>query len=179
MTERPNCVFSLVAAVSLNGIIGGGNMLPWHIPSDMARFVALTMDKPVVMGRWTYESIGGPLEGRHNIVLSANPEFSPQGVIVVRSLPEAVMDAALAAGDGGEVFVIGGESVYRQFLPFARKAYITYVQTECRGDARFPALGVDWTRTSEEPERHLPSDDYPTRFVILERNVPRSPATRK
>jgi dihydrofolate reductase len=126
---------SLIVAVSRNGVIGRENALPWRLPADLARFKALTLGKAVVMGRKTFESIGRPLPGRRNIVLSRS-RADLAGVDVVTEF-----DAALAATDPAqELMVIGGAAVYRAALPFATRLYITVVEEQIEGDTLFPAL---------------------------------------
>src|SRR6185369_8110113 len=110
---EPGMIRSFVVAAARNGVIGQGNRMPWHLPSDLAFFKRLTMGHPVVMGRKTYESIGKPLTGRKNIVITRDPAFQAPGCVVVDSLDAAYR----AAGDAGEVFVIGGAQVYEAAMP--------------------------------------------------------------
>ena len=161
---------SLIAAVAANGVIGRGGKLPWRLPDDMARFKALTMGHPVIMGRPTFESLGRPLAGRRNIVLSRNPALSIEGCVVVSSM-EAAREAAAeeTAPAGGEAFVIGGAALYALFLPEARRMYLTRIDAAVDGDATFPA--VDWSKwrvTSET--RGPPGAALPHRFVDYERS---------
>ena len=136
-----------VVAIAENGVIGAGNAMPWRMKSDMARFKALTMGHPIIMGRKTYESIGRPLPGRRNIVLSSRPEFAPAGVEVVPSW-EAAMERVSAED---EVFVIGGRAVYRKALPDANRLYLTLVAGDVEGDTFFALRGgSDWKLVSEE-----------------------------
>ncbi|HEY5790823.1 MAG TPA: dihydrofolate reductase, partial [Gammaproteobacteria bacterium] len=126
---------ALIAALDRNRLIGRDNALPWHLPADLQHFKRLTLGKPVLMGRRTWESLGRPLPGRHNIVLSRDPAFRAEGATVVGSL-----DAALeAAGDAAEAMVIGGAAFYATMLPRARRLYLTEVDGEFDGDAWFPA----------------------------------------
>ncbi len=146
---------SLIVAASSNGVIGAGGTLPWHLPDDFRYFKDTTMGSPVIMGRRTRESIGRPLPGRRNIVLTRNPDYRADGSIVVGSA-----DAALAAaGDADEVFVIGGGEIYALFLDRASRVHLTRVDVILDGDTRFPALDPDaWQLTSAEAhppdERH-------------------------
>ncbi len=158
-------IITLVAAVSSNGVIGREGTLPWRLPDDLARFKRITVGKPIVMGRKTYESIGRPLPKRTNIVLSRSTS-AIDGCIVVRSPEEAL----LAAGDAAELCVIGGETVYAAFLPRADRLELTEVLADVEGDARFPDLDRSaWRLASAElhdaDERHA----HAFRFVTYER----------
>lgn len=137
-----------MVAVAENGVIGKDNALPWRLPADLRHFKALTLGHTVVMGRKTFESIGKGLTGRRNLVVSRNPAFRPEGAERAASL-----DAALAAaGDAGEVFVIGGAQIYRQALPLADRIYLTLVHASPEGDTHFPLpTAPDWTLVSTEP----------------------------
>lgn len=161
-------LISLIAAMADGRVIGRDNQMPWHLPADLAHFKKLTLGKPVIMGRKTLESIGKPLPGRHNIVLSRHADFSPPGVTVVADL-----DAALAAaGDVPEIVIIGGATIYAQMLARADRLYLTLISLTVDGDAHFP----DWTT---EPwriaERHLHAADernpHPLEFLTLERGT--------
>src|ERR1700730_2727119 len=130
----------LVAAIAENGVIGRGNALPWRLKSDMMHFRALTMGKPVVMGRKTYQSLAKPLKGRTTIVVSRDPAFTAPGIVVAPSL-----DAPLAAAHGdalrrnaGAIVVAGGGDIYAQVMPRATQLAITEVRARSEGDARFP-----------------------------------------
>jgi dihydrofolate reductase len=137
---------SLIVAAAENNVIGRDGGLPWHLRADLVRFKALTMGKPVVMGRRTFESIGKPLPGRRNIVVTSRADYRAPGCEVVGSI-----DAALAAAaDAAEIMVIGGGDIYRQLLPRADRIYFTRVHVECDGDAYFPELDPDEWRASEE-----------------------------
>ena len=140
----------MVVAASTNNVIGSRGRLPWRLPDDLRRFRLLTMGKPVVMGRKTYDSIGRPLTGRRNIVVSSNRMLTIDGCDVVASPDEALV---LAAGsDAGEVMIIGGESLYRDFLPRVERIHMTRVHASIEGDAAFPELTSDeWQCTWSEP----------------------------
>ncbi len=157
---------SLVVAVARNGIIGRDNTLPWRLPSDLAHFKRVTMGHPVVMGRRTYESIGRPLPGRKNIVVTRNRDFHAPGCTVVSSL-----DEAWRAADGAdEVSVIGGTTLFEETLPIADTIHLTEVEADVEGDTYFPPLDrAQWDE--REVERH-PADDrnvYPIRILELTR----------
>jgi dihydrofolate reductase len=162
---------SIVVAVARNGVIGRDNALPWRLPADLAHFKKVTMGHPVVMGRRTYESIGKPLPGRKNIVVSRNRALAAPGCTVVASLEEAWR----AAGDAGEVCVIGGTTLFREALPLADAIHLTEVEANIEGDTYFPAFDrKDWD--TREVARH-PADDrnaYPIRILELTRK--RAPA---
>jgi dihydrofolate reductase len=130
----------LLAALDRNRAIGKDNALPWHLPDDLKRFKRLTLGHPVVMGRRTYESIGRPLPGRSNIVVTRDRGLAIPGTIVVHSLDEALA----AAGAASEVFVIGGEQIYALALPLADRLELTEIDTAIAGDAWFP----EWDRTA-------------------------------
>ena len=163
--RRPACV-SLIVAMTPLGVIGRDNDLPWRLPDDLKRFKALTMGKPVIMGRRTWDSIGRPLPGRTSIVLSRSARFMPQGAIVVPDL-ERALDAA---GAVDEAFVIGGAQVYALALPFAQRLYLTLVHGDVPGDARFPTVDPQQWREIERSER--PADErhaFAMTFSVLER----------
>lgn len=129
---------SLIAAVSENGVIGDGEKLLWHIPEDFKYFKATTMGKPIIMGRRTYDSIGRPLPGRLNIVITRNADWKADGVTTATSLEDAIKIAQNQNVD--ELFIIGGGQIYAQALPFATSVYLTLVQGVYNGNVRFPAL---------------------------------------
>ncbi|PTM92006.1 dihydrofolate reductase [Mycoplana dimorpha] len=132
----------LVVAVALNGVIGREGDLPWRLPSDLKRFKQLTIGRPVVMGRRTYQSIGRPLPGRPNIVVTRDAGFRPEGTIVTSSLEEALERARAEARalEVDEICVIGGGDIYRQTIGSADVVHLTEVQAEVDGDTRFPTL---------------------------------------
>ncbi len=157
---------SMIAAMDRNRLIGNRNQLPWHLPADFAHFKALTMGKPVLMGRKTFESIGRPLPGRRNIVLTRNADLHLEGVEILNSLSglETHFD------DSVELMVIGGSRLYRQLLPVAERLYLTEVDGEFDGDAWFPEYDpADWRVIDE---RLRPADEkhaYACRFLTLQR----------
>ena len=157
---------SLVVAMDRNRVIGRDNRLPWRLPDDLAYFKRVTMGHPVVMGRRTWESIGKPLPGRTNIVLSSNPDYAAPGCTVVGSLEAAWR----AAGDADEVFVIGGTSLFEETLPSAERIHLTEVEAAVEGDTFFPEF--DRSQWSEREIARHPADerhDHPFRIVVLDR----------
>lgn len=158
-----------------NGVIGRDNTLPWRLPADLQHFKALTTGHPVLMGRKTFESLGRPLPNRTNIVVTRDRDYAPAGVRVAHSIDEAVAIAAEHLPADRQLFVIGGENLYAQMLPRAERLYVTLVETEVDGDARFPAF--DWQQWHELERREHPVDDrhpYACRFLTLERKTPHS-----
>lgn len=159
-------IVALVVAVADNGTIGRDGALPWHLPDDLRRFKAITMGAPVVMGRRTYESIGRPLPGRHNIVVSRSPAWRAEGVTQVRDVPAALA----AAGDAPQVMIIGGAALYAEALPLAQRIYLTRVHAAVDGDVRFPPLERrDWRVVSSERRAADARHAYPMTFEVLER----------
>lgn len=162
---------SLVVAAAENGVIGAGNQLPWRLPDDLKRFKALTMGKPILMGRKTFESIGKPLPGRKNIVISRRSDLELAGCVVVGSIAQA-LDAAAGAD---ELAVIGGAEVYGQALSFADVIHLTRVHATISGDAAFPTL--DRAQWNERIVERHPADDrhaFAFSFIELERIRPAS-----
>ncbi|MDX1605758.1 MAG: type 3 dihydrofolate reductase, partial [Candidatus Competibacterales bacterium] len=159
-------ILSLVVAMAENRVIGHDGGMPWHLPADLRHFRQLTLGRPVVMGRRTHESIGRPLPGRHNIVLSRRPGYRAEGCTVVASLAQAEQ----MAGEVEELMIIGGGELYRQALPRARRIYLTEVHARPEGTVRFPELDrSEWRELRRETH---PADDrhpHPYSFVWLER----------
>ncbi len=156
MKGREEIPVALVVAVSRNGVIGADNKLPWHLPGDLKHFKAVTLGKPVVMGRKTFESIGRPLPGRHNIVVTRDHHYTvPNGVTLAHDLGQALTVARRAAqmAGVGEIAVIGGADIYRQALPLAGVVHLTRVDLEVDGDAFFADLAGDEWRCEVAEER--------------------------
>ncbi len=157
---------TLVAAMARDRIIGRDNALPWRLPADLAHFKRLTLDKPIVMGRRTWESLPGLLPRRRHIVISRDPGFHPPRCEVVDS-PQAALDAAAGVR---EIMVVGGESIYRAMLPMAQRMQLTFVDADIAGDTRFPDWDAsDWIEIARE---HRPRDDrnaFDMDFVSLAR----------
>ena len=127
----------IVAAAGKNRVIGKRGALPWYIPNELKRFKEITMGHPIIMGRKTHESIGKPLAGRTNIIVTHDPQYSSAGCLVSHSLEEALRLAANASGND-KIFVIGGGEIYKQALPLADKLYLTYIERQVEGDVFFP-----------------------------------------
>lgn len=155
--NRP--VISLIVAMDRAGVIGRDGALPWHLPADLKRFRAITMGKPIVMGRRTYESIGRALPGRRNVVLSAREGYEAQGCDTFTSI-EAALDAL---ADAAEIMIIGGAALYRTMLPLADRLYLTDVDAEVDGDVAFPDFDRDAWRCVEEIE-HAADDAHAHAF---------------
>ncbi len=158
-------MISMIAAMDRNRLIGNNNQLPWHLPADFAHFKAVTMGKPIVMGRKTFDSIGKPLPGRMNIVLSRQVDLEIDGVICVNSFEQAVQ----AAEGADEIMVIGGSTIYEMLMPRCDRLYITHVQATFEGDAWFPDIDEAWRKVDSRP---CPADEanrYDCEYAIYER----------
>ena len=159
---------SLIAAVARNGVIGREGRLPWRLPDDLARFRDLTIGHHVLMGRRTHESIGRPLPGRTNLVLSRDPAYAAPGCRLARSIDEALGEAR-EAGET-EIFVIGGASVYRSTLPIASRLYLTRVEADVPGDVRFPEIDPrQWREVEREDHPADERHEHPFAFTVLAR----------
>ena len=153
---------AMIVAMARNRAIGVENTLPWRISGDLQFFKRTTLGKPVVMGRKTFESIGRPLPGRQNIVITRNPDWAAEGVTCASSLESALEAAIHAAGpnDASEVMVIGGAEIYRQAMPLAERLYVTEVDAEVTGDAFFPAMDASWREVSRDCYPASEKDEY-------------------
>jgi dihydrofolate reductase len=157
---------SLVVAMARNRVIGRDNRLPWRLPADLAYFKQVTMGHPVIMGRRTWESIGRPLPGRQNIVVTRNRDYTAPGATVVGSLD----DAWRAAGDVEEACVIGGTSLFAEALPQADRIHLTEVEAEVEGDTYFPPFDrSQWVEREIARQARDDRHEYPFRIVVLER----------
>ncbi len=164
---------SLIVAVAENDVIGRGGALPWRIPSELKEFRRLTMGKPLIMGRRTFASLGRPLDGRDNIVLTGDPDFAPKGVFVARSFEDAVTLARDRARDRNvdEIIVLGGAEVFATALPLANRIYRTIVHARVDGDTVFPPFDPNqWHLVSRAPGSLDPRDEFPWSLEVLERN---------
>jgi dihydrofolate reductase len=163
---------AFVVAVAENGVIGRDGKLPWRVPSDLKRFRQLTLGKPVIMGRKTYESIGKPLAGRDNIVVTRQRGFAIHGVEVAATIADAIQRGRVLAEKRGvdEVMIIGGEGIFRAALADADRIYLTLVHGTPAGDTRFVIPDAPaWRETAREPMLQGSGDEYPADFIVLER----------
>lgn len=157
---------TLVAAMDRNRLIGAGNTLPWRLPADLAHFRRITLGHPVLMGRRTFESIGRPLPGRRNLVLTRDAGFRPPGVEVFASLETALAGCV----ESRELMVIGGASVYLRTLDWAQCLRLTLIDHTFAGDTWFPAWDPRrWRETAREDHPADARNPYPYSFVTLER----------
>lgn len=164
---------ALIAAMATNRVIGRNNNLPWHLPNDLKYFKQATMGKPIMMGRKTFESIGRPLPGRTNIVITRDQSYSAEGIRIVHSIDEALALAeSIALLDGAkELMVIGGEQLYQAILPRAQRLYLTHVYAEVKGDAWFPVVDFDqWQELGREDFSADGPNPYDYSFVVYNRN---------
>lgn len=171
---RPEIVIHV--AVAANGVIGRDGGLPWRLSTDLRRFKALTMGKPIVMGRKTWDGLGRPLPGRANIVVTRDASFHAEGAIRAGSLDEALALAeARARADGtDQICVIGGGEIFRMALPRADRLYVTHVLADIEGDVHFPALDAGvWQETVSEEVPAGEKDSHPTRHCVYERRQDR------
>jgi len=163
----------LVVAAGENGAIGKDNKMPWHLPRDLKYFKSITMGKPIVMGRKTFDSIGRPLPGRQNIVITRQLNWQHADVNVVHDLPSAleIGKNSVADGDeGSELMIIGGAEIYAQALASADKIYLTRVDVEPEADAFFPSLeSSDWLEVKREEHQPCDKNPYGYAFCVLER----------
>lgn len=163
---------SLIVAAAQNGVIGRNNQLPWHLPQDLKYFKATTLGKPIIMGRKTFESIGKPLPGRTNIVITRQQDWAAPGVLVAQNVEQALALGSDVRDENQqpvkEVMVIGGAEIYRHALAIADRVYLTRVHADVEGDAYFPELSDDmWKKVSEtsgDAEASLPHS-----FLVFER----------
>jgi len=146
-------MLSLIAAMDSNRLIGCKNQLPWHLPADLQHFKTTTMGKPIIMGRKTWESLGRPLPGRLNVVITRDTNYLAEGATVTHSLEEALQ----AVKDADEPMIIGGANLYTQALPSVDRLYLTRVDGEFEGDAWFPEFSeTEWLLSAEE--KHEPDE---------------------
>ena len=158
---------SLIVAVAENGVIGANNHLPWKLPADLKHFKQLTLRHSMIMGRKTFDSIGTPLPGRTNIVMTHQKETKIDGALVAHSLEKAL----LLAGDAEEIFVIGGAALFAQALPFAGRIYLTRIHHDFEGDTTWQELdSAHWHETSRQDFSPDAQNPYPYSFLILEKN---------
>lgn len=157
-------MISLIVAYDQNRVIGYNNSMPWYLPEDLKYFKEKTMGKPMIMGRKTFESIGRPLPGRRNIVVTRNSDYSHEGIEVASCLEEAFK----MSGDAEEVMVIGGAQIFKASLPFANRLYITLIHGEFNGDTFFPEIGEEWEITSKS-EMYQSKEGHQFQYITYDR----------
>lgn len=162
----------IVVAVAENGVIGRGGHLPWRMPSDLRTFRSLTLGKPVIMGRKTFQSLGKPLAGRDNIVITRDPSFEAAGVTVARDLAQALAVAGRLAREqgGSEVAIIGGGEIYAAAMEKANRIYLSRIHASPDGDATFPALDPGtWQEISRTAIQTSERDEHAATLIVYER----------
>lgn len=161
-------MLSLIAALGHERVIGYKGKMPWHLPADLAWFKRNTLDKPIIMGRNTWESLGRALPGRRNLVVSRDPQFQANGAECFTS-PQA---ALAAAQDAAEIMVIGGAQIYQHFLPQATRLYLTLIDADFNGDTFFPEYQhYPWQEQQRYAHAADANNSYPYTFLVLERNA--------
>ncbi len=160
---------SIIAALASNSVIGRNNQVPWRLSTDLKRLKALTMGHHIIMGRKTFESIGKPLPGRVNVVITRQTDYRPDGVVVVNSLEDAIQIAESARDD--EVFVAGGSEIYQQAIHRADRMYLTRVHADVEGDTVFPDFDdvSEWKLTDAEHFDADEKNEYPFSFLTYDR----------
>jgi dihydrofolate reductase len=156
---------AIVVAVAKNGIIGGDNQLPWHLPADLKHFKDLTMGHPIIMGRKTYESIGRPLPGRHNIIITRSTDFNVPGCTIVHSMEQAIEVAK--RDNPNRICIIGGGQIFQQALPITTKIYLTEIETEPEGNVYFLYNKSDWREISKENHTANDRNQHDYNFIEL------------
>ena len=162
---------SMIVAVSENGVIGRNNSLPWYLPNDLKYFKQTTMGKPVIMGRKTYESIGKPLPGRTNIVITRQADYQPEGVKVVNSVEAAkeLAESVCLIDGQDEAMIMGGAEIYALSLPYTDRLYLTEVHADVQGDAFFPEYDKSrWQEVAREDFAAEGPNPYSYSFVVYE-----------
>jgi len=164
---------ALIVACSENNVIGRDNQLPWYLSEDLKYFKRTTLGKPIIMGRLTYESIGRPLPGRPNIVVTRQPDWKAEGVQTANSLNAAIELGKAEAQklDSDEIMIIGGAQIYRESVDLCNRIYLTRVNAFVEGDAYFPALNLnEWNELSKVPHLAIGDNPYSYAFIVLDRN---------
>jgi dihydrofolate reductase len=156
---------SMIAAMANNRVIGANNTMPWHLPADLAHFKRVTLGKPIIMGRKTYQSIGKALPGRLNIVISGDPTFTLQDATVVGSCEQALA----VAGEREEIMIIGGGTIYQHFLPLCHRLYLTQIDLQVSGDTYFPDYqgAYQWQTLEKESSKSDDKNPYDHHFLTL------------
>ena len=157
---------SLIAAMANNRVIGLNNKMPWHLPADLQHFKKITMGKPIIMGRKTFESIGRPLPGRRNIIITRNQRYTQDSCEIFHTIDDALY--ALQTED--EVIIIGGAQLYEEFLPKADRLYLTLIELETEGDALFPEWNEsEFSLLEQESHQATEQNHHPHQFLTLDR----------
>ncbi|MEA3638437.1 MAG: dihydrofolate reductase [Lamprobacter sp.] len=166
--SRPE--ITLIAAMARGRVIGRNNAMPWHLPADLAHFKRLTLDKPIIMGRRTWDSLPGLLPRRRHLVISADPDFrAALTQAEAASSPESALERV---GSVPEVMIVGGASIYQAFLPLADRLLLTLIDAEIAGDTAFPAWSAtEWQETKRQSRSRDAANPYDLEFVTLERAV--------
>lgn len=158
-------MISMIVAMDRNRVIGNDNRIPWHLPADLAYFKKITMGHPVIMGRKTFESIGKPLPGRENVILTQNKDYQSEGCIILHSIAE-VLDFC----GGKDVFIIGGAQIYQTLFHYSERLYITFIEANFTGDSVFPEIDPrKWDLISKTPGERNEKNPYEFYFLIYER----------
>lgn len=159
-------MISLIAAMANDHSIGIDNRMPWHLPADLKHFKSVTLNKPVIMGRRTFESLGRALPQRTNIVITTQKDFIAPGCLIVHDLNDAIK----AAGNADEIMIIGGGKLYQETLKIADRMYLTFIDLDTKGDTFFPKYKEDeWQEISREVHQKDALNPYDYAFVVLER----------
>ncbi len=170
MKSTTRLVISAIAAIGENRVIGKDNKMPWHLPADLKHFKAVTMGKPILMGRKTYQSIGRPLPGRTNIIITRDKDFHAPGCIVVTSLADAIATASQQGAN--EIFIIGGAEVYKQLLPATDRIYLTVIHHDFDGDTFFPEIKQnEWKEVEHEDFSADAENPYSYSFLRLDKRT--------
>jgi dihydrofolate reductase len=160
-------LISHVTALSSNHVIGDKGRLPWHIPEDLKFFKSITLNKCIIMGRKTYESLGKPLPNRHNVIITRNPNYEAPGCSVFSDIQEAIAYCrSLSAQYGDEIMIVGGAEIYKQTLAIADRLYLTLIEKEVSGDAHYPDWHQDFQLSEKRESQH---GDLKYAFCIFER----------
>jgi dihydrofolate reductase len=164
----------MIVAMADNNVIGKNNDMPWHLPADLAYFKKITLGKPLIMGRKTFESIGRPLPGRRNIVISRDKSYQAMGIDVVNSVEQALalVNGSVENNAVDEIMVIGGGAIYRHCLAQADRLYVTHIKANIEGDTQFPDYDDGtWLKVNSEVRLSDDKNLYPLDFCIYERNI--------
>lgn len=158
---------AIIAAMDKNQLIGDNNKIPWDLPADLEYFKQTTMGAPVIMGRKTFESIGFPLPGRKNIILTRNEKYQAEGAEIIHSVKEVLAEFL---NSKAEAFIIGGAEIYKLFLPYTSKLYLTIIEAEFKGDTYFPELNFDnWLQINKIEGTYNSENPYHYNYYIYQR----------